>query len=89
MRRFPINECLVEITIHASQASPDYKDFIVWLVQTDDDRRFEVGEREEATEFTSQDAAIGAAETYLVETAAGVERSGKPLPEVTYRVVRW
>jgi hypothetical protein len=78
-----MQECVVELTIHANPK------FIWWLVQADDDRRFEAGEREGATVFPNPDAAVAAAETYLVETAADVERSGKPFPEVTYRLVRW
>ena len=56
-----MKECMVEITVHGLKS-------VFWLAQTDDDRRIEVGEREEATVFPNPDAAVAAAETYLVES---------------------
>jgi hypothetical protein len=78
-----MKECLVEFTIDANPK------WVTWLFQTDDDSRFEVREREGATVFVNADAAIAAAETYLVESAAEAVRSGKRISELTYRVLRW
>jgi hypothetical protein len=91
MRRFPIKECVVKIT-----SSGEGGKMVGWLVQTDADFRFETGERDEATVFVSPDAAIAAAETYLVEQDPHLEEarmeaaaSGHQRPEVTYQVLRW
>jgi len=79
-----MKECIVELTLHSNQP------LISWLLQTDDDRRFEVHRREEATVFDTPDAAVAAAETFLVEDEAKVDRSEQPdFPPTTYRVVRW
>jgi hypothetical protein len=89
MRLLPIKECVVEITVQATLASPHYKDSTAWLAQTDDDRRFEVSDREQATVFATPDAAIGAAGAYLVEVAMKWGGRGTIIPDVTYQVVRW
>jgi hypothetical protein len=79
-----MTECVVEITIHWRPP-----DMVIWLVQSDDDLRSTGADREQATVFANPDAAIAAAETFLVEEAAEWERDDRACPNITYQIVRW
>jgi hypothetical protein len=72
-----MRECVVKITTDA------YPNWVAWLVQTNDDRRVIVGEREEATVFATPDAATSAAETFLVESCGDSPEMCK------YEILRW